>query len=67
MIRMIMCEYYIIKRFDILRFDNVYNIINASVKNFDVLYTGDIEENGQLDILNMNIESEILKVPHQLH
>ncbi len=39
-------------------------VFQASVKNFDVLYTGDIEENGQLDILNMNIESEILKVPH---
>ncbi len=32
--------------------------------NFDILYTGDIEEDGQLSLLNQNIKSEILKVPH---
>lgn len=39
-------------------------VFQASIEDFDILYTGDIEENGQLDILNMEIESEILKVPH---
>lgn len=39
-------------------------IFQASVKDFDVLYTGDIEEDKQLELLDMNIKSEILKVPH---
>lgn len=39
-------------------------VFQASVKDFDVLYTGDIEEDKQIELLDMNIKSEILKVPH---
>ncbi len=39
-------------------------VFMLSVFDFDVLYTGDIEEDGQLNLLNHNIESEVLKVPH---
>lgn len=39
-------------------------VFKLSVNDFDVLYTGDIEEDGQLKILNQDIKSEILKVPH---
>ncbi len=38
-------------------------VFRASIKDFDILYTGDIEENGQSNLLNYNIESEVLKVP----
>lgn len=50
--------------------DNTENIndsslvFSLSMYNFDILYTGDIEEDGQLSLLNQNIKSEILKVPH---
>lgn len=39
-------------------------VFKLSINDFDILYTGDIEENGQLNILNQNLKSEILKVPH---
>ena len=39
-------------------------VFKLSINDFDVLYTGDIEENGQLNVLNQDLKSEILKVPH---
>lgn len=39
-------------------------VFRAQIKEFDILYTGDIEENGQLNLMDKNIKSEILKVPH---
>lgn len=39
-------------------------VFKLSVNDFDILYTGDVEENGQLKLLNKNLKSEILKVPH---
>lgn len=39
-------------------------VFKLSVNDFDILYTGDVEEDGQLKLLNKNLKSEILKVPH---
>lgn len=39
-------------------------VFKLSVRNFDILYTGDVEEDGQLKLLNKNLKSEILKIPH---
>lgn len=44
--------------------NNTSLVFSLSMYNFDILYTGDIEEDGQLSLLNQNIKSEILKVPH---
>lgn len=39
-------------------------VFKLSINNFDILYTGDVEESGQLKLLNQDLKSEILKVPH---
>lgn len=39
-------------------------VFKLSINDFDILYTGDVEESGQLKLLNQNLKSEILKVPH---
>lgn len=39
-------------------------VFKVSINDFDILYTGDIEENGQLALLNKDIESEVIKMPH---
>lgn len=39
-------------------------VIKVTLNDFDILYTGDIEEDAQENILKYDIESEILKVPH---
>lgn len=40
-------------------------VLKVSYKTIDLLFPGDLEKDEQAEILNEDLESEILKVPHQ--
>lgn len=45
--------------------NNTSILLRASYKESSILFTGDLEIRGQKENLNENIDSDILKVPHQ--
>ena len=45
-------------------FNDTSLVFKLSVNDFDILYTGDVEEYGQLKLMNNNLKSEVIKVPH---
>ncbi len=45
--------------------NNTSILLRVSYKKSSILFTGDLEERGQKENLNENIDSDILKVPHQ--
>lgn len=45
-------------------FNDTSLVFKLSVNDFDILYTGDVEEYGQLKLMNSNLKSEVIKVPH---
>lgn len=49
---------------NVKEFNDSSLVVKATLNDFDILYTGDIEEDGQDALLKYNIQSEILKVPH---